>query len=245
MASTTKIDAAAAAFIGQEAPPIPEIWFSTDVETNGGDVERNSMLSFATIACVYTPADGKYTEVGTFSRQLQLVPGRVENEDTMKFWAENKEAYAAARKHPEDPAKVMKEYAAWCTALMKKYNAKACVSIAYPAAFDMSWILAYMQKYNKSYEPLWFRCYDIRTYAASVLKQPLDLMKKNKQPLKRFVSGHLTHDPIDDARQQLRTFCNLHSTLHYPERQLPWKPNIITNRSGALQLSGRGPPTSF
>jgi len=69
---------------------MPEIYVSTDVETDGPIPGPHSMLSFASAAY---RADK--TLVSTFTANLQLLPDASGYPDTMSWWCENQAAYDA------------------------------------------------------------------------------------------------------------------------------------------------------
>lgn len=63
----------------------PAIYISTDIESDGSVPPINSMLSFGSAAMTIDKE-----LIGTFSaNHLETLPGAVENENTMRFWARN------------------------------------------------------------------------------------------------------------------------------------------------------------
>src|SRR4051794_32682879 len=89
-----------------------EIFISTDVETDGPIPGPNSMLSFASAAFL---ADK--TLAGTFSANLELLPGAAGDAKTMAWWGENKAAWDASRKDLRPPAEAMVDYLKWVKGL--------------------------------------------------------------------------------------------------------------------------------
>ena len=65
-------------------PTPPEIYISTDIETDGPIPGPNSMLSFASAA--FMPDK---TMIGTFSANLHVLPGAAGDPKTMAWWKEN------------------------------------------------------------------------------------------------------------------------------------------------------------
>ena len=63
---------------------MPELYLSTDVETEGPIPGPHSMLSFATVAF-----DASGVELGSFTRNLETLPGASGRLSTMAWWAEN------------------------------------------------------------------------------------------------------------------------------------------------------------
>ena len=81
---------------------MPEIYVSTDVETDGPIPGPHSMLSFASAA--YTA--GKRL-LGTFNANLVTLPGASGDATTMAWWTTQPQAWAACRTDPGDPALAM------------------------------------------------------------------------------------------------------------------------------------------
>src|SRR5256885_5036537 len=88
--------------------PMPEIYVSTDVETDGPIPGPHSMLSFASAAY---RADK--TLLGTFTANLELLPDAAGHPDTMAWWHENQAAFDATRVKLEAPADAMRRYVCW------------------------------------------------------------------------------------------------------------------------------------
>src|SRR5262249_44481217 len=94
---------------------MPEIYVSTDVETDGPIPGPHSMLSFASAAY---RADK--TLVGTFAANLTPLPGAAGDPKTMDWWRGQPEAWEVCRSNPRDPEGVMPEYVAWLKSLPGK-----------------------------------------------------------------------------------------------------------------------------
>ena len=71
---------------------MPEVYISTDVETDGPIPGPHSMLSFASAA--FLPDK---TLVDTFSANLKTLPGAVGDAATMNWWKQHPEKWAATR----------------------------------------------------------------------------------------------------------------------------------------------------
>src|SRR3954466_9647032 len=102
---------------------MPEIYVSTDVETDGPIPGPHSMLSFASAAY---RADK--TLLGTFTANLHLLPGAGGHPATMAWWAQQPAPWAATRTDLEDSEAAMRRYVAWVRQLPGKP-----VFVAYPA----------------------------------------------------------------------------------------------------------------
>lgn len=92
---------------------MPEIYVSTDVETDGPIPGPNSMLSFASAAYL---ADK--TLVSTFSANLDTLPDASGDAETTAFWESEPVAWAACRENPQEPAEALKRYVEWVESLL-------------------------------------------------------------------------------------------------------------------------------
>ena len=116
---------------------IDEVYVSTDVETDGPIPGPNSLLSFASAAYL---ADK--TVVGSFTANLECLPGAKGNPATMNWWNEHPEAWAAARTDLEEPERAMSRYVAWIKTLPGRP-----VFVAYPAGFDFLFVYWYLIRF--------------------------------------------------------------------------------------------------
>ena len=107
---------------------MPEVYVSTDVETDGPIPGPHSMLSFASAAYL---ADK--TLVGTFEANLETLPYAAGDPKTMAWWQTQPEAWDACRQNIIAPEIALKNYVAWLRAL-----AGRPVFVAYPAGFDLA-----------------------------------------------------------------------------------------------------------
>lgn len=82
--------------------PSAELYFSTDVETDGPIPGPHSMLSFAS-AC-YT-ADKQL--LGTFSANLLPLKGAAPDPKTQEWWESQGPAWQALQHHRRDPAEAL------------------------------------------------------------------------------------------------------------------------------------------
>jgi hypothetical protein len=180
------------------ARDMSEIYLSTDVESDGPIPGPHSMLSFASAA--YTP-DKKV--IGTFAANLESLPGATADPRTMQWWQQHPEAWAAARKTPEDPAAVMPRYVQWVKGLPGKP-----VFVAYPAGFDFLFVYWYMMRFAGE-SPFSFSALDIKTYAMAMLRCEYREASKRNMPKRWFDELPHTHQSLDDAMEQGALFCNM------------------------------------
>ena len=178
-----------------------EIYVSTDIETDGPTPGINSMLSFGSAA--YT----KEKElIDTFSQNLETLPNAVADPITTKWWKTQPIAWAACRKNPQPPEKVMLDYVSW----LKNLPGKP-VFVGYPAGFDFTYIYWYLMSFAKE-SPFSFSAIDIKTYAMAMLKTDYRKTVKRNMPKEWFDPLPHTHIALDDAIEQGALFCNMLAT---------------------------------
>lgn len=190
-----------------------EIYFSTDVETDGPIPGPNSMLSLGSAA--FSP-EGKLLAV--FSVNLETLPDAQSDPDTRKWWGEHPEAYSATRVNPLSPAEAMKLFSEWvenvtsrCTGQGPVRRAKP-VFVGFPAGFDFLFVYWYLIRFTGQ-SPFSFSALDGKTYAMALLKTdyrgsvkrnyPKHWLRAENQKLKH------THVAVEDAVEQGRIFCNM------------------------------------
>ena len=177
---------------------MPEIYVSTDIETDGPIPGPHSMLSFASAAYL-----GDKTLVSTFTANLQLLPEASGHPDTMAWWQENQAAFEATRTDLEEPAVALPRYVAWIKTLPGRP-----VFVAYPAGFDFLFVYWYLIRFAGA-SPFSFSALDMKTYAMALLKTEYrDAVKKN-MPQRWFDPLPHTHVALDDAIEQGALFCNM------------------------------------
>ena len=175
-----------------------ETYVSTDVEADGPIPGPYSMLSFASVAFDETGA-----ELGSFTRNLELLPGAASHPTTMGWWAENQSAWQAARTHLVSPEKAMNDYAAWVARLPGKP-----IFVAYPAGFDFVFVYWYLHRFTGG-SPFSHSALDIKSYAMALLKRPYRDSTKRNMPKRWFSEAPHTHVALDDAREQGLLFVNM------------------------------------
>jgi hypothetical protein len=177
---------------------MPEIYVSTDVETDGPIPGPHSLLSFASAA--YT-ADKVL--LGTFAANLCPLPGASGHPETMAWWRTQPEAWAAATADPRDPAEALPAYAAWLKGLPGRP-----VFVAYPAGFDFLFVYWYLIRFAGE-SPFSFSALDVKTYAMALLHTEYRQATKRNMPRHWFDPLPHTHQALDDAVEQGALFCNM------------------------------------
>lgn len=176
-----------------------EIYFSTDVETDGPIPGPNSMLSLGSAAFT---ASGEL--LGTFSANFELLPEAEPNPTTMQFWAKNQAAWQACRQDLQSPEVAMCKFVEW----VESFEGKP-VFVAFPAGFDFLFVYWYMI-YFAGRSPFSFSALDGKTYAMALLKGGFREAVKSKYPRSWFPKGNKhTHVAVEDAIEQGRIFCNM------------------------------------
>lgn len=176
----------------------PEIYVSTDVETDGPVAGKHSMLSIGSAA--YT---AEKELLGTFSANLETLPNAEADPKTAAWWATQPAAWAACRQNLESPPAAMQRYLAWLKALPGKP-----VFVAYPSAFDFPFVYWYLMEFTAE-NPFGYSAIDIKTYAMALLRQPYRASGKRSMPAEWFDPVPHTHVALDDAIEQGRLFCNM------------------------------------
>lgn len=177
---------------------MPEIYVSTDVETDGPIPGPHSMLSFASAA--YLP---NKTLIGTFAVNLKTLPSAEGDPKTMEWWQSQPEAWKATRTNLQAPAEAMSRYLSWLKSLPGKP-----VFVAYPAGFDFLFVYWYLIHFTGE-SPFSFSALDIKSYAMAMLKTEYKQTVKRNMPKHWFDSLPHTHVALDDAIEQGALFCNM------------------------------------
>jgi hypothetical protein len=177
---------------------MPEIYVSTDVETDGPIPGPNSMLSFASAAYL-----GDKTLLGTFSANLVALPGASGDPKTMAFWQSEPEAWQACRENPQPPEIVLPQYVSW----LKSFPGKP-VFVGYPVAFDFMFVYWYLIRFAGE-SPFSHSALDIKTYSMALLKTNYRDSTKRNMPRRWFDELPHTHVALDDAIEQGALFCNM------------------------------------
>jgi hypothetical protein len=175
-----------------------EVYVSTDIEADGPIPGPHSMLSFASAAFL----KGK-TLVGTFTANLELLPGAAGHPQTMKWWQSQPEAWAASRQNLKPPDVTMSEYVQWLKSLPGKP-----IFVAYPATYDFMFVYWYLIRFTGE-SPFGHQGLDIKTYVMALLKCDFKASAKRNMPRRWFDDLPHTHVSLDDAIGQGVLFCNM------------------------------------
>ena len=191
---------------------MPEIYVSTDVETDGPIPGPHSMLSFGSAAYL---ADKSL--VGTFEANLETLLGASADPGTLAWWRGQPEAWEACRRDQRPPEAAMKAYLAWLKGLPGRP-----VFVAYPAGFDFLFVYWYLIRFAGE-SPFSHSALDIKTYAMAMLKKPYRDSTKRNMPRRWFDPLPHTHRALDDAIEQGALFCNM---LAENQRERPGRETV-------------------
>lgn len=176
-----------------------ELYVATDIESNGPSPGHHSMLSFGSVA--FTPDK---TILGTFTRNLHLLPGAGEYPPTMQWWRTQQDGWRACRTKPVLPAQAMKDYVAW----LKNLGGEP-IFVAHPVAFDYPFIAWYLWEFAGE-DPFQRRSLDISSYASALLKRPVTEAKTSGMPKHWFDKDFVhNHQALDDAMGYAKLACNI------------------------------------
>lgn len=170
----------------------------TDIEADGPDPGRHSMLSIASVAL------GESGEAhGEFSINLKPLDTALRDQGTTDWWASHPEAWAAATCDPCEPGDAMQRWTDWVQSRPGRR-----VFVAHPLSFDGAWIDWYLQRYLD--RRLFYRprdpglCdgagVDIPSLVMAVTGWPYQRCNRDHYPAS-WLGGHRhSHRAIDDAR---------------------------------------------
>lgn len=175
-----------------------EIYVSTDVEADGPIPGPHSMISFGSAAYL-----SDKTLLGTFTANLELLPGAAGHPDTMQWWLSQPEAWAMCRTNARPPREAIADYVAWLESLPG-----VPVFVAYPVGYDFTFIYWYLMAFAGR-SPFKHHGLDIRSYAMAMLKQGYKASAKRTYPRRWFDDLPHTHVALDDAIEQGALFCNM------------------------------------
>ncbi|MDJ0944240.1 MAG: hypothetical protein QNJ30_12280 [Kiloniellales bacterium] len=171
-----------------------ELFISVDIEADGRIPGRNSMLSFGSAAFTL-----EKELVARFAVNLETLPGAEGDPETLAWWQKFPEAWAAARKDPEDPATALPRYAAHLEALGRAHG--RATFIGFPAAYDFAWINWYLHRFAGR-NPLGISGLCLKTLGAALLKLPFRQATKRRFPRRWFDDLRHSHVALDDAVEQ-------------------------------------------
>jgi hypothetical protein len=185
----------------------PDIYISADVETDGPVPGPYSMLSFG--LSVVGTYDGRRLlradvsdAAGSFYRELRPISDEFDQEAL----AINGLDRGALSREGADPIHAMLDAAAWVEGVSQGNRP---VLVAYPVAFDWSFLYWYFERFAGSSPFGHSSCLDIRTYFHAIAGTVFDLSGKSSMPEALLPNREHTHNALDDAIEQGELFANL------------------------------------
>lgn len=113
------------------------VYFVTDIETDGPDPGRHSMLSMASVAC-----DAAGRRLDLFTCNLLPVPGHAPDAGTMAWWGTEPVAWDDMMHDRLEPEVAIARFASWVAGFTGDR-----VFAAHPLIFDGAWIDWYLRRY--------------------------------------------------------------------------------------------------
>ncbi len=172
-----------------------EIYFSLDIESDGPIPSTFSMLSFGAVAMT---SDGDQLDV--FERNLETLEGAKQDPSTMDWWKTQPEAWELCRKNLVEPKIAMQEFSDWVKLICNENNGIP-VFVAYPAAFDFTFIYWYLIHFV-GFSIFSFNALDIKTYGMAMLGCGFKESTKKNFPNRWKSKRRHTHEAIQDALGQ-------------------------------------------
>ena len=182
-----------------------DLYISADIETDGPIPGPYSMLSIGMVLAgrydgerferASPDADGLYLELKPISDSFQAEAMRVNGLD--------RAALLTCGEAPED---AMRRAAEWVVA---RSGADRPVLVAYPVAFDWSFLFWYFTRWYGSSPFGYSSCLDIRTLYQAKARTVHDLSGKESMPGWLLPAAPHTHNALDDAREQAELFANV------------------------------------
>jgi DNA polymerase III alpha subunit (gram-positive type) len=180
-----------------------EIYFSIDIETDGPYPLDYSMLSFG--AAAFTP-DGEM--IGTFSANLETLPGAKQHPGTMSWWKTQQEAWDTCRRNTRPAEIVIPEFVQWVKNIKVNDEKNCPVFVGYPVGFDFTFMYVYMMKFAGE-SPFSFSALDMKTMAMVLLKTEFRKTTKKNFPKRWFGKSNHDHIALHDAIEQGELFSNM------------------------------------
>ena len=177
-----------------------EVYVSTDIEADGPIPGPHSMLSIGSAA--FLPDK---TMIGSFSANLETLPGATQDARTMEWWKGFPQAWEECRRDPRAPEEAMPAYLQWLKGLPGRV-----VFLGWPASWDFMWVYWYLVRFTGE-RPFRENALDIRSYAMGMRKSNFHMTSRSYLPKRWFDERSHTHVALEDALEQGTLFCNMHA----------------------------------
>ena len=185
----------------------PDLYISADVETDGPVPGPFSMLSFGLV--VIGRFDGRRLQRpaedtrATFYRELRPISEGFQPE-ALKLNGLDRGRLVTDGADPHD---AMTTAAEW---VQGHANGHRPVLVAYPVAFDWSFLYWYFERFSATGSPFGHSsCLDIRTLYQAMAGTVFDRSAKRYMPPSLIPDAPHTHNALDDAVEQGELFANV------------------------------------
>ncbi len=182
-----------------------DIYISADVESDGPIPGRYSMLSFALVAVA--TFDGEHFErldPGEGARYWELQP--IADGFDPEALTINGLDRERLQRDGAAPAKAMREAKLW---VRRVADGRRPVFVAYPAAFDWSFMHWYFSCFTDASPFGHGTCIDIRSLYIGATGSTYGESSKSRMPTELLPRAVHTHNALDDAIEQGELFGNL------------------------------------
>jgi len=217
--------------------PQPDLYISADVETDGPIPGPYSMLSFG--LAVVGSYDGHRLDRRppcgeTFYRELRPISDRFQDE-ALAVNGLDRDRLIERGMAPEQ---AMEEAAQWVRRHAGDHKA---VLVAYPVAFDWSFLYWYFERFAASGSPFGFSsCLDIRTLYQASAGTVHAASGQSAMPASLLPTAPHTHNALDDAIEQGELFANVfewaarrrHAAAHASRSVVSTAPTWLASRVG-------------
>jgi hypothetical protein len=183
---------------------VVEVYISADVETDGPIPGPFSMLSFALVEVGRLEGSRLQRSPAprTFYRELRPISDAFEPE-ALAVNGLNRDLLIA---NGADPLQAMDDAREWIKTVA---GADVPVLVAFPLAFDWSWLYWYFVRFGGSSPFNHSRCFDIKTAYAVKGRRTISASGRDQLvPALKPGLAH-THNALDDAREQGEIFARL------------------------------------
>jgi hypothetical protein len=211
-----------------------EIYFSADIETDGPIPGPYSMLSFALVPVATFDGEcfKRIPRSARFAAELRPISTRFDEEAL----AVNNIDRSRLLREGREPAEVMTAATEWVNRIAAGIRP---VLVAYPVAFDWSWLYWYFVRYSATGSPFSHSAaYDIKTAFAVKAGLPLSLAGRSRMPafLRKGLSH--THEALDDAVEQGEIFARLFEWKGKSETDASYVLSPRSKKSDKRQTAG-------
>jgi len=177
-------------------------YLSIDIEADGPKPALHSMLSFGGV--LFTVDGLDVIEIDTIEVNIDRRTDRVEDADTMEWWADKQEAWDACHTDAVSPAHAVAKISLF---LRKWEGVYKIIWVAQPVSFDWPWMVEYFGRFGDTYTLPW-KCVGYSSMRKHWLAQNQMTRAAYSDLLGQWMVGCVqgSHKAVEDARWQGREF---------------------------------------